>query len=75
MAINSRFNVIWIIGQRTAFSKKIIAESNRARQETVEIDILITSRYRHAKKIMESIIVTCGLTARMRERNQFSQFR
>ena len=44
MSVNSRFKVIQIIGQRKAFYRQRIPESSCTKKETVEIDILVTSR-------------------------------
>ena len=44
MSVNSRLKTTEIIGQRKAFYRQIIPESSCARKETVDIDILVTSR-------------------------------
>ena len=44
MSVNSRLKVTKTIGQRKAFYGQRIPESSRARKETVDIDILVTSR-------------------------------
>ena len=44
MSVNSRRKVTKIIGQRKAFYSHRIPESSRAREETVDIDILVASR-------------------------------
>ena len=44
MSVNSRYWATKIIGQRKAFYRQRIPESGCARKETVEIDILVTSR-------------------------------
>ena len=51
MSVNSRFKATMIIGQRKAFYRQIMPESNCIRKETVDIDILATSR-NGGKKIM-----------------------
>ena len=75
VCINSRRKAIYIIGQRKAFSGQRIPESCCARKETVDIEILITSRKKGDKKIMQPIRITSETTTRMRKWNQFSQFR
>ena len=54
MSANSRLQVTKIIGQRKAFYRQRIPEISRARKETVDIDILVTSR-NGDRKIMQSI--------------------
>ena len=44
MPVNSTFKATKIIGQRKAFYRQRIPESSCARKETVDIDILLTSR-------------------------------
>ena len=44
MTVNSRLKAIYIIGQRKAFYRQRIPESSCTRKETVEIDMLVTSR-------------------------------
>ena len=44
MSTNSRLKATKIIGQRKAFCKQRIPESSCAKKETVDIDILVTSR-------------------------------
>ena len=48
--INSRLKIIYIIGQWKAFCGQRIPESSCARKETVDIEILITSRRKGDKK-------------------------
>ena len=74
MSVNSRFKATKIIGQRKAFYRQRIPESSSARKETVDIDILVTSR-NGDRKIMQSIRVTGRSPSRKRKRNQLSQFR
>ena len=57
MSVNSRLKTTEIIDQRTAFYRQRIPESSCERKETVDIDILLTSR-NGDRKIMESIRVT-----------------
>ena len=44
MSANSRLKATKIIGQRKPFSRQRIPEFGCARKETVDIDILVTSR-------------------------------
>ena len=44
MSVNSRLKATKIIGQRKAFYRQRIPEPSCARKETVDIDILVTSR-------------------------------
>ena len=73
MSVNSRLKVTKIIGQRKAFIRQRIPESSIARKETVDIDILLTSR-NGDRKIMQSIIITSRPTSRKKKWNQLSQF-
>ena len=57
MSVNYGLKATKIIGQRKAFYKQRIPESSCARKETVDIDILVTSR-NGDKKIMKSIRIT-----------------
>ena len=57
MSVNSRLKATKIIGQRKAFYRKRIPEYSCARKETVDIDILVTSR-NGDRKIMQSIRIT-----------------
>ena len=57
MSVNSRHKATNIIGQRKAFYKQRIPESSCANKETVDIDILVTSRDGD-RKIMQSIRIT-----------------
>ena len=54
MSLNSRLKATKTIGQRKAFYRQRILESSCARKETVDIDILVTSR-NGDRKIMQSI--------------------
>ena len=54
MSVNSRLNVTKIIGQRKAFYRQRIPESSCVRKETVDMDILVTSRHGDGK-IMQYI--------------------
>ena len=73
MSVNSRLKAAKIIGQRKAFYMQRIPESSCARKETVDIDILLTSR-NGDRKIMESIRITSRTNLRKRKWNQLSQF-
>ena len=44
MSVNSRLKATYIKGQRKPFYRQRIPESSCAREETVDIDILVTSR-------------------------------
>ena len=44
MLVNSRLKATKIIGQRKALYRKRILEPSCVRKETVDIDILVTSR-------------------------------
>ena len=57
MSVNSRLKAIQIIGQRKAFYRQKIPESSCARKETVDTDVLVTSR-NGDRKIMQSIITS-----------------
>ena len=57
MPVNSRLKATKIIGQRKSFHRQRIPEFSRARKETVDIDILVTSR-NGDRKIMQSIRIT-----------------
>ena len=58
MSVNSRLQATKIIGQRKAFYRQIIPESSYARKETVDIDILVTSR--NGDRKMFSIVCIVG---------------
>ena len=57
MLVNSRLKATQIIGQKKAFHRQRISESSCVRKETVDIDILVTSR-NGDRKIMQSIRIT-----------------
>ena len=57
MSVNSRLKATKIIGQRKAFYRQRIPEPSCARKETVDIDILLTSR-NGDRKIIKSIRIT-----------------
>ena len=73
MSVNSRLKATKIIGQRKAFYRQRTPEFNCARKETVDIDILVTSR-NGDRKIMQSIRITSRPPSRKRKWNQLSQF-
>ena len=60
MSVNSRLKVTKIIGQRKALYRQRIPESRYKRRETVDTDILVTSR-NGDWKIMQSIRITSRL--------------
>ena len=57
------------------FISHLIPEFGCARKETVDIEILITSRRTVDRKIMQPIRITSVTATRMRKWNQFRQFR
>ena len=57
MSVNSGLKATKIIGQSKAFYRQIIPEFICARKETVDIDILLTSR-NGDRKVMKSIRIT-----------------
>ena len=73
MSVNSRLKATKIVGQRKPFFRQIIPESSCARKETVDIDILVTSR-NCDRKTMQSIRITSRPTSRKRKWNQLSHF-
>ena len=75
VSIKSRLKTICIIGQWKSFCGQRIPESSCAGKETVDIEILITSRRKDDRKIMQPIKITSETATRMRKWNQFSQFR
>ena len=73
MSVNSELKATKVIDQRKAFYRQNIPEFSCARKETVDIEILVTSRNGH-RKIMQSIRITSRPTSRKRKWNQSSQF-
>ena len=73
MSVNSRLKATKIMGQRKAFYRQRISEFSRTRKETVDIDILLTSR-NGGRKIMQSIRMTSRPPSRKRNWNHLSQF-
>ena len=57
MSVNSRLKAISIIDQRKTFYRQRILEFSCVREETVDIDILLTSRNGDGK-IIQSIRTT-----------------
>ena len=54
MSVNSRLKAIYVTGQGKAFYGQRIPESSCVRKETVDINILVTSRHGD-RKIMQSM--------------------
>ena len=73
MYANSKLKATKIIGQRKAFYRQRIPEFSRARKETADIDILVTSR-NGDRKFMQSIRMSRP-SSRKRKWNQLTQFR
>ena len=73
MSVNFKLKATKIIGQRKAFFRQKIPEPSCARKETVDIDILVTSR-NGDRKVMESIRIMSRSNSRKRKWNQLSQF-
>ena len=69
MSVNYRLKATKIISQRKAFYWQRIPESSCVRKETVDIDILVTSK-NGDKKIMQSMRITSGPLSRIRKWNQ-----
>ena len=59
MSVNSGLKAVWIIVQKKAFFKKTTPEPSYAIKETVDKDILLTSK-NDDRKIMQSIRRTSG---------------
>ena len=70
---NSRLKTTKIIGQKKTFYRQRIPESSCARKETVDRDILVTSR-NGDRKIMQSLRITSRPPSRKRKWSQLSQF-
>ena len=71
--VNSRLKATKITVQTKAFYRQRIPEPNFTRKETVDMNILVTSR-NGDRKIMQSIRITSRPTSRKRKWNQLSQF-
>ena len=65
MSVKSRLKATKIIGQRKAFYRQRVPEPSFARKETVDIDILVTSR-NGDRKIMQSIRIMSRPPSRKR---------
>ena len=65
MSVNSGLKATNIIGQRKAFYRQRIPEFSHARKETVDIDILVTTR-NGDRKIMPSIRIMTRYHSRKR---------
>ena len=72
MCVNPRLKALVVIGQRKTFYRQRILESRCARKETVDIDILVTSR-NGDRKVMQSIRTMGRPPTRKRKWNQLSQ--
>ena len=66
MSVNPRLKATQIIGQKRVFYRQRIPEFSCARKETVDIDILVTSR-NGDRKIMQSIRITSRPPSRIRK--------
>ena len=73
MFVNSGLKATKIIGQRKAFCRQRIPDFSCARKETVDIDIVVTSKNVDTK-IMQSFRITRRPPSRKRKGNQLSQF-
>ena len=73
MPVNSGLKATKIIVPRKEFYRQIIPEFSRARKETVDVGILVTS-WNGDRKIMQSIKITSRRTLRKKKWNQLSQF-
>ena len=71
MSVNSKLKAM--ILQRKSFYRQRISDSGRGKKETVDINILVTSR-NGDRKIMQSIKITSRTPSRVREWNQMSHF-
>ena len=74
MYVNSRLKSTKFIAQGEAFYRQRIPESSCWRKETVDIDILVTSR-NSDRKIVQYIRITSRPPLRIRKWNQLNQFR
>ena len=72
MSVNFRLKASKIIGQKKAFLRQRIPEPSCARKETVDIEMLVTSR-NGDRKIKQSIRKLSGPPSR-KKWNQLSQF-
>ena len=72
MSVNSRLKATKIIVQRKAFYRQRISESSCVREETVDIDITVTSG-NGDRKIMQFIRIMSGPPSRKGKWNQLNQ--
>ena len=70
MSVNSGLQATKIIDQRKAFYRQRIPEFSRGRKETVDVDILVTSRNGN-RKIMQFIRITNRPSSRKWTWNQW----
>ena len=73
MFVNSRPKATKITGQRKALYRQRIPESSCVKKQTVDIEILVTSR-NGDRKIMQSITITTRPPTKKRKWDQLSQF-
>ena len=73
MCVNTGLKATRIIGQRKAFYRQRIPEFSCVRKETVDIDILVTSR-NGDRKIMQSVRIMSRPHSSKMKWNQLSQF-
>ena len=73
MSVHSGLKATKIIGQMKTFYRQRIPQSSCVRKETVDIDILVTSR-NGDRKIMQSVRMTSRTPLRIRKWNQLNQF-
>ena len=73
MSVNSGLKATKIIGQMKAFFRQRVPEFSHTKKETVDIDILVTSR-NGDRKIKQSMTITSRPPWRKRKWNQLSQF-
>ena len=73
MPVNPGLKTTEIIGQRKAFYWQRIPEFNHVKKETVDIDILATSR-NGDRKIIQFIRITSRPPSRKMKWNHLSQF-
>ena len=66
MSLNSGLKATKILGQRKGFYRQRIPEFSHARKETIDIEILVTSR-NGDRKIMHSIRITSRPPSRKKE--------
>ena len=66
MSVNSRLKATKIMGKRKAFYRQRIPESSCTRKETVDKDVVITSKNGN-RKAMQSIRITTRPPSRIRK--------